>query len=208
LLYEVGILFTDVRNGADLLTDTVVRWTGPLPFVLGLLGAYLALVLWLRRRGERVDFGTLLPVLLESGIYALTMGTLIVFVMLDVLHVNPRLAVPAAGPATRLLMSVGAGVHEELVFRLLLVGGGAALLEKAGGMRRWKAVVLAVVASSLLFSGAHHVGTFGEPWRRGAITNRTQAGVVFAVRNPQRGRAGAVYTHALYDIYVMLIRGG
>src|SRR4030095_2224996 len=84
LIYQVGVLFTlPMLNGADFLTVFLFR-------NLGLSkGAYLAYtaavtvlfavgVMVLRRR-QRFDPKLILPVLIESAIYALTMGALIVF---------------------------------------------------------------------------------------------------------------------------------
>ena len=213
LLYELGVLFTDVMNGADLITQSLIRLVGVKGFVivqvaLGLI--MLGLILYLRRH-QRFNLRIFIPVLLESGIFALTMGTLIVFVMVDLLHIDPRLAAAAGDPVARagiferLVLSVGAGVHEELVFRLILLGGLAALGEHVLKQRRWVAVLAAFVISSVLFSLAHHVGPLGEPLRLGVFVYRAIAGMFFGALCQFRGFASAVYTHALYDIYVMIL---
>jgi len=102
---------------------------------------------------------------------------------------------------------VGAGVHEEIVFRLLLLNGLALLGDKVLGLRHWVAVMLAFVLSSLLFSAAHHVGPLGEELRVGVFVFRALAGLVFASLFQFRGFAIAVYTHSLYDVYVLMLRG-
>ncbi|MFV2034060.1 MAG: hypothetical protein ACC631_02910, partial [Halocynthiibacter sp.] len=66
--------------------------------------------------------------LLESAIYALTLGSFIVFVMQNLFGFGVGLATSAQAPAgsvppsyaTRAILSLGAGVYEELVFRLAL----------------------------------------------------------------------------------------
>ena len=140
------------------------------------------------------------------------MGSLICFVMIDFLHIDPKLLIGCstapehASTAAKLVLSLGAGVHEELLFRLIMVGGGVWLLTRALGLRRWLAVGIAMVVSSVLFSAAHHV-IGGEPFRVGAFTYRLLCGLVFATLFQTRGFAVAVYTHALYDIYVLIVRG-
>jgi hypothetical protein len=62
------------------------------------------------------------------------------------------------------------------------------------------------LVSSALFSAAHHVGPLGDPLRLGVFTYRMLAGIVFGLIFWFRGFAVAVYTHALYDMYVMLLR--
>jgi hypothetical protein len=217
VIYQIGVLsMPSTYNGADLVTSQMLH------LLHGKQGTYLAinvalalgfliLVLVLRRKNT-FDPRLFLPVLFESAIYALTMGSLICFVMIDFLHIDPKLAIACAagpeqaGPLAKLVLSLGAGVHEELIFRLVMVGGGVWLFERAFGFRRWLAIALAFAISSVLFSAAHHV-IGGEPFRVGAFTYRILCGLVFATIFQTRGFAVAVYTHALYDIYVLLVRG-
>jgi len=208
LFYAVAVLFSTVMNGADFITQNLLHLVG-LRGYLGvqavLLVGFVGMVLYLRRH-QRFHLGIFLPVVLESGIYALTMGTLIIFVM-DFIGVDPRLAAGRASPGllNSLVLSVGAGVHEELLFRLLLLNGLILLGDRVLGLRRWLALPLAVLVSSLLFSAAHHLGPLGEPVRLGVFVYRTLAGVLFAILYRTRGFAIAVYTHTLYDLYVMVI---
>jgi hypothetical protein len=216
-IYQIGVLLVpSVYNGADLLTSQMLR------LLHGNAGAYLAvnavlalafvvLVLVLRRKNH-FDARLFLPIFLESAIYAVTMGSLICFLMVDLLHIDPKLFIGcAAGPeqaslVAKLVLSLGAGVHEEIVFRLIMVGGGVWLFTRGFGLRRWLAIALAMLISSVLFSAAHHV-IGGEPFRVGAFVYRILCGLVFATIFQTRGFAVAVYTHALYDIYVLIVRG-
>ncbi|MGZ3441157.1 MAG: CPBP family intramembrane glutamic endopeptidase [Polyangia bacterium] len=216
VVYQIGVLsMPSTYNGADLVTSQMLHLLHGnagtyLAINVGLALAFLLLVLVLRRKNT-FDPRLFVPVLLESAIYALTMGSLICFVMIDFLHIDPKLAISCAtGPeqasaAAKLVLSLGAGVHEELLFRLIMVGGGVWLFERIG-LRRCIAIVLAFAVSSVLFSAAHHV-IGGEPFRVGAFTYRILCGLVFATIFQTRGFAVAVYTHALYDIYVLLVRG-
>jgi hypothetical protein len=210
-------------NGADLITSQMLRLLHGnaslyLLINVGLAAALVILMLVLRRKNS-FDPRLFVPVLLESAIYALTMGSLICFVMVDLLHVDPkmwiagaaRLAAAATGPeqadmAAKLVLSLGAGVHEELLFRLLMVGGGTWLLTQVVGVNKWVSIISAMLISSLLFSAAHHI-IGGEPFRVGAFVYRVLCGLVFATIFQTRGFAVAVYTHALYDIYVLIVRG-
>jgi hypothetical protein len=217
IIYQIGVLsIPSTYNGADLLTSQMLRLlhgNGTTYLLINsvLAVAFLILVLVLRRKNT-FDPRLFLPVLLESAIYALTMGSLICFVMIDFLHIDPKLLIGCsttpeqASPVAKIVLSLGAGVHEELVFRLIMVGGGVWLLTRGLGLRRWLAVGLAMIISSVLFSAAHHV-IGGEPFRVGAFTSRLLCGLVFATLFQTRGFAVAVYTHALYDIYVLIVRG-
>jgi membrane protease YdiL (CAAX protease family) len=215
LVYEGGVLLLGLseRNGVDLLTDEIGSRVGYGTFGILLIAVFGALLLYLRRT-QKFEWNALLPILLESGIYALSMGTLILFVMVDVLGVSPTLeatlpevpmAVRSHGPIAKVVLSFGAGIHEELFFRLLLFGGILAAGEQLG-VGRLKTLVVAYVVSSVLFSLAHHVGPFGDPLKLSIFLYRFLAGLFFAALYHLRGFAVAVYTHALYDVYVMLLR--
>ena len=104
------------------------------------------------------------------------------------------------GPLEIVVISAGAGLHEELIFRIGGVGGLGWLLSGLTGAKR--AWILALVISSVAFSLAHHIGPAGESFQFAAFTYRTLAGVVFALIYQVRGFAVAAWTHALYDVYV------
>jgi membrane protease YdiL (CAAX protease family) len=219
LAYQLAVVaLPDALNGADLFTGRMLALLGGarnyLLFNLGLLVAFVGLLVALRKK-QRFDLGLFAPVVLESTVYALSMGAVICYVMNAIgisptLHIaggHPSLAAAATpmelGLASRLALSLGAGVHEELVFRLGMVPGLTWLFEKGAGLGRVLGVLLAFVISSLVFSAAHHL-IGGEPWRLGVFTYRFFCGIIFATLFQLRGLGVAVYTHALYDIYVML----
>jgi hypothetical protein len=140
------------------------------------------------------------------------MGSLIIYVM-GLIGINPALQVaPAPAPTgvaggsvlARIAISLGAGVHEELVFRLALLSASLWLLHKVVALRRWLAVLVSFILTAALFSAAHHV-IGGEPWHVGAFVYRFFCGIFFAALFQWRGLAVAVYSHALYDVYVMVL---
>jgi hypothetical protein len=209
LIYQLGVLITPTMNGADFITRPLMdllRYDLRAYLLLsgGLVVAFVVVALYLRRKQE-FDWRLFVPVLLESTIYALTMGTLINLIM------NPfarhlAAGLPGIGTFDRFVLSLGAGVHEELLFRLILLSGIAALGYRVFRLPRFVAVLAAFVISSFLFSLAHHLGRHGDPLQLGVFVYRFLAGMVFATLYYCRSFAIAVYTHALYDIYVMLLR--
>jgi membrane protease YdiL (CAAX protease family) len=212
VFYEIGVLFTDVMNGADFITQTLLRLVGMKGFLAiqaGIVVVFIGFSLYLRR-DQSFDFSKIVPVLLESGIYALTMGTLILFVMTDLIGIDPRLAagggsIQEASLLDKVVLSVGAGFYEELVFRLILLSGLTFVGDRVLKLRRWIAVLLAFGITSVLFSAAHHIGPLGEPFRVGVFVYRMMAGLFFACLFQFRSFPIAVYTHALYDIYVLVL---
>lgn len=73
----------------------------------------------------------------------------------------------------------------DLPTRILLVGG-------------------AIVATSLLFSAIHYTGSLGDELTLYSFMFRFVAGVIFASLFYLRGFAVAVYTHAIYDVIVLV----
>lgn len=214
IIYQVGVLFTmPMLNGADFVTTLLFRHVGLttrgyLLFVAAVSLLLLITIAVLRRR-QQFNPAIVVPVLLESTIYALSMGSLIVLVMTNVLGISPRLAggsIEGQSLLTRFVMSIGAGVYEETVFRLGLLSGIAALFGQVLGASRWVAVPAAFLLSSVAFSAVHHIPPYGDPLTLGVFTFRALAGVFFGLLFWFRGYAVAVYTHALYDVYVLLLR--
>src|ERR1700690_1335882 len=111
IIYQIGVLFTlPMLNGADFVTTLLfaslgLTLKGYLLFLAAVVGVF-ALALALLKRKQHFNGKVLLPVLLESTIYSLTMGSLIVVLMTKVLGFSPNLAVglPDQGLGTRLVM--------------------------------------------------------------------------------------------------------
>jgi hypothetical protein len=209
LIYQLGILSGRGQNGVDYATRALIELSQRdlsryLVILAGMLVAYAAVVVLLRRK-DRFSPGAFVPMLAESTLYALIMGSIILFVLDQFARIMPGLAISGIGALDVVVISAGAGFHEELFFRVIIMGGVAWLLTGLTGPRR--AWVTAVVLSSLVFSLAHHLGPVGEPFTFAAFVYRTLAGVFFALVYQVRGFAVAAWTHALYDVYVLSLTG-
>src|SRR5690606_26510975 len=112
------------------------------------------------------------PVILEAAIYALTLGALGALVVEKLLGLGLTMG--------SLISALGAGVHEELVFRLGAFAGLVALLARTRLPRR-VSILIALAVSSALFAAAHHVGVHGEPFTAHAFAYRCVAGFAFGL---------------------------
>lgn len=207
LVYHLGLLVTDVRNGADTLTsvmlDIVDRSVlGYVTFLCALAFLLYALARRLEARGEFAP-KDLFRVLGEAALLGLGMRFVVGFLTSVVVAVPCFVGARRAGPIDVLVISSGAGFHEELVFRGLFFAGGAVLLV-ALGMSRVRALVAAALVSSLLFSLAHYVGPLGDPFALSSFVFRALAGLYLALVFHFRGFAVAAWTHALYDVGVLV----
>jgi hypothetical protein len=196
--YELGALAVNRVNGADVVTRALYAAVGSRTLYLLVHAAVAALFLvWIRRgsRWSTLRLDVALPVVLEAAIYALTLGALVTLVIDRLLG----LSLGGVGPG-QIVGALGAGVHEEAVFRLALIGGAVSLLRDV--LPRKLVVALAIAGSSILFAFAHHWA--GEPWSLHAFAFRVAAGVAFALIFWFRSLAHAVYAHVLYDLLVAL----
>jgi len=209
LTYQIGLLASrSGGSGVDFITNGLVllcsySFTSYLALLAVMLFGYAALLSWLRHRGN-FDPRRFVPTLLEAGVYALAMGSLILFVLRKFVEILPLRAGDAGvvgSPIDILVISAGAGFHEELVFRLALMGGLIWLFRRRMGA--FASLALALSISSLLFAAAHHGGAGSEAFTLGAFAYRSLAGIYFGVIYAFRGFAVAVWTHALYDLYVL-----
>jgi hypothetical protein len=102
---------------------------------------------------------------------------------------------------------LGAGVYEELLFRLIFLSLVGWILSRMRALRG-PAMAIAVVLTSLTFAAAHYVGPYGEPVQpfRSAFwfsfSFRFLAGAFFGTLFVYRGFGIAAGTHAAYDILV------
>lgn len=97
-------------------------------------------------------------------------------------------------------MGIGAGVYEELVFRLLLISFvvmiGVDLLRLS---RTWVTAV-AIALSSLAFAAHHHYPFGMEPFNPTAFAFRAVAGAYLAIIFWYRGYGSAAGCHAAYNV--------
>jgi hypothetical protein len=199
LAYEIGVLFAGHVNGADVVTRSLYGAVGSRGGYLLIHAVFaLAFLLWVRRdrRWTTLSIEVAAPVILEAAVYALTLGAL------GALIVERLLGLGITG--SEIVSALGAGVHEELVFRLGAMTGLVALLGRSSLVDRRVAVALALVGSAVLFAAAHHLGSHGEVFTAHAFAYRCVAGIVFGLVFWCRSLAHAVYAHALYDIVVAL----
>jgi hypothetical protein len=104
----------------------------------------------------------------------------------------------------RLMISLGAGLYEELLFRVLLVSAFTLIARRALGWKPLAAGVAATLLSALIFSIFHYIGPLGDPWELQSFVFRLIAGLFFSGLYVLRGFGIAAWTHALYDVIVLV----
>jgi membrane protease YdiL (CAAX protease family) len=211
-IYEGGVLWlggedpANLRNGADAwirlgLEKIGVEQAGLAPALLAV--AFLGWS-WFVRRSKPGDLvGVVAGMGIESvvfalGLWALCRASLPVLENLGVTLAISPMPNEAAG---RVVTFVGAGIYEEALFRLVILGGVGCLLRYIG-VPPPTAATIAVLVSAILFSAAHHIGPYGEPFHAGRFAFRFLAGLYFALLYQFRGFGVAAGAHACYDVMV------
>lgn len=120
-------------------------------------------------------------------------------------ELNQSSPLPTAALGPRLVSYLGAGVYEEVMFRLALLPLAVFLLQGVFRMPVKWAAVAAIFVTSLTFSVAHYIGPSGEPFSLFSFTFRTTAGCFFATVFMLRGFGITVGCHALYDVLVGIL---
>jgi membrane protease YdiL (CAAX protease family) len=217
-VYGLGILISpDAQNGVDFITQWLYVGSHQLgPWrnqaYLGFYGSLIAANVWLLRwltRQNRLSLNYFLPLLVECGLYAMVTGTLSAMVTRDVTHALHAIPLAAGavqyGPIDGVVVSAGAGLHEELVFRLGMIGVIGRLWLGQQWRQPSRQLLGLLVFSSLIFSLAHYLGP--EQPALSSFVFRTVSGLVFGTLFLLRGFAVAAWTHALYDVWVIVLVG-
>ncbi len=214
-LYELLIVFANrsavaqVRVSSEMWLKQlllVVGDHGLIAFGVAVLVAGIA-VFWNDRK-KNIPFRPryFLWMLLESAAYAVVIALLVANLVQAILPMLAQ-AAPIEGLAMKLALSVGAGLYEELLFRVLLVGMLFWALRRIMGSRAL-AYAIAALVGAFLFSLMHYIGPLGDPFQPGSFLFRMLFGLALNVVFLWRGFGVAAWTHALYDVMVLVLLDG
>jgi membrane protease YdiL (CAAX protease family) len=210
--YEAGVLVMGpeaVRNGADAWLRQFLELIGFGQYFLLPVLTVCILLGWhhTTRRPWRLSRGLLWGMAAECLPLAICLWLLARLQGILLQAVAQPIGLSIRSIIQYAVSYLGAGIYEELLFRLILLSLLVWGLGRLGvGPRR--RLVAAVLLSSLLFSVAHYVGPCGDrlQWSSFLFWNtflfRFLAGVFFALLFVYRGFGIAAGAHAAYDILV------
>ncbi len=120
-------------------------------------------------------------------------------------------SMPEQSLAAKIVTGIGAGIYEELVFRLILICFLLFLFQDIIRTTHINSIVLSVLISAGLFSAHHHINFFNgqmstvDPFDFTRFVFRTIAGIYFAILFAFRGFGITAGTHAFYNIIAVFI---
>ncbi len=224
LLYHVTVVFLGVQNATDVVTGTLLRLSagdrGRYLLATVAIGVVFAGTFALLGRGQAFRPRKFAQIALESVVYAILMRIVAANVV-GRLFMGPS-SIADEGRFVGFVMSLGAGFYEELAFRVVLFGLGAKLLvwlfahqavELTGtapaSRFSWRSLGVMVawsVVSAGIFSAVHYVGPLSDSFDLVSFSFRAVLGLALTLIYVSRGFAAAVWTHAVYDVWVLVFR--
>ena len=211
-IYELGIIFANtndlisLRNGADSIMRETLEIFGIFGFYgIGAIFLLSAIIVFLFHKKYlheiifKIDY--LFLMMVESFFWSI-----LLFLFMSFILKNSHLLI--LGNHSKILMqqvilSVGAGIYEELVFRVFLI---AVISVMVGFVFQWKGTLknwLAMVISASLFSYFHFVGEFGDWFSFDIFVIRFFAGIALGSLYFIRGFGITAWTHSIYDLIVL-----
>jgi hypothetical protein len=209
LAYELGTLYF-MDGSAEGHPQQIIAFVmmrrffemfGATVSYLPALAVVSVLLSWHVARGDawtvRVD--VLAGMVVESAVLAVP-----VLVIGYVLSTYLPLAAGSSQTRELVILSIGAGVYEELIFRLVLLNVLSLLLHNALQLKGWWVGALMVLTSGVLFSAYHRLGDSGA-LRVQPFLFRTLAGIYFALLFLARGFGITAASHAAYDVLIVML---
>lgn len=212
LLYEVLIFLAQpnteqvVRISVDIWIKTLFSYIGQdvlsitLIFV-ALLGVY---VLYRERnRLSSLKLSYFFSMLIEASAYAFLLALLITTTVSGLLQMIQISPVESLSTLQQMALSLGAGLYEELFFRVILVSVLLFVFKKIFA-KQYAAFITAMILAAAIFSFVHYIGVFGDPFTLGSFLFRFLFGLALNAIYIWRGFGMAAWTHAIYDLMVIV----
>lgn len=219
VLYEVGsAMYLSGEEGArqSILAQKLL---GDFFEVFGVVGLFLpgialltVLLVWHFLTGDRWRIHP--PVI--GGMFAESVAWTLPLLVLGAVHsrATERLAAAALASAgdlytlpwqARLTISIGAGLYEEMLFRMVLIALLHLILADLLRVRSGAAGAIAVLGAAVAFALYHNttLPTGAIDWPR--LVFLTAAGAYLGALYAVRGFGIAAGTHAVYDILVLVL---
>jgi hypothetical protein len=206
------------RNGADILVRHIAALIGldKLPILLFIILVLIAVIAGYYRNVYKITIRGyfFLFMLVESAILAIVLEALITntsSLFIYAIRHFPLSAGGAGGPNLweQLMLSLGAGLYEEFVFRLVCLGAllqvGTMLFQDPTHRFFSLKTFFALMFSSLIFSGFHYVQFYGGyNFDLESFIFRAIGGIYLSIIFLLRGFGISAWTHAFYDIFSVL----
>jgi membrane protease YdiL (CAAX protease family) len=221
VLYELGAMI--YLTGPDGQPKTIAAW-GMLARVFeaaGAVGLHLpafllltVLLIWhvLQRDPWTLRLPVLAGMAMESFVWTIPLTILAILLVgretaAAAMQAEAEGGIMSLPWQARLTISAGAGLYEELLFRMIAIAAAHALLVDVVRLPGWLGGILAVVVSALAFALYHRVPVADNPAALAVLGFYFTAGLYFGSLYLLRGFGIVVAVHMLYDILALVVIG-
>jgi membrane protease YdiL (CAAX protease family) len=210
LIYEIGVFTISVndivilRNGADVLMRQVLGLFGiygvygfSASFMIGFMVAFLRQKKSLETTVIKGEY--LIWMFFESICWGVLLFILMGFTA-------PFLIANSTGTMLQqVVLSIGAGIYEEFVFRVIFIAGFGSILGFIFQWKKFAKITCGIILSAALFSLFHFMGDYGEEPNFSVFMMRFIAGIFLGFIYVFRGFGPAAYAHTVYDLIILTI---
>lgn len=197
---------SNIKNAADVIIKTpfsVFGKNGSLIFNSLVIVFLFVSVFYIEKKYQFSSI-IFIPMLTESLAYALFIGYGVGSVVYRVLFTYVLARPFSSGKFPGIILSVGAGVYEEIVFRLLLLSTLYFIFTNLLKIKKPIGVTISIILGAVVFTSIHYVGTLSDNFTYTNFMFRLLSGLVLSTIFMLRGLGIAVYTHSIYDVLSVL----
>ncbi|MCF6238020.1 MAG: CPBP family intramembrane metalloprotease [Candidatus Marinimicrobia bacterium] len=205
-IYEIGILiifrdsFFELRNSGEILVRNLFTYLGLTdPSIISGLLVTIFLVVMIRgyqiekKPGLQANF--FIYMLLESMLW----GGLL-YVVMQLFTRLPLQIISFEDKLANLNLALGAGIFEELIFRMIVISALLVVLEQGLSIPEGWSISFAIFISAGIFAAFH---LLMEPYSLPIFAQRVFAGILLGILYRYRGYGVNVYAHVVYNILIL-----
>ena len=97
-------------------------------------------------------------------------------------------------------LAIGAGIFEELIFRLVLISAILVILQKGLSLNQSWSVPIAIILGSIVFAAFH---LLMEVFTPAIFGQRVFGGILLGILFRFRGYGISVYAHVIYNMLIL-----
>lgn len=207
IIYEIGIFLISsqdlpiIRNGADVLLRKLLETIGlsgvygmGLLLFIGIVIAYLINKSKFKKLSinnnyflimifESLFWSVILFIILSQGQLLLGKGTAKLLMQ-------------------QIVLSIGSGIFEEFVFRVISVSGLAIIVGLFFKNQYFLKISISIIIAAVIFSVFHFIGEYADTPKISLFLLRFVAGIVLGYIYILRGFGIAAYSHSFYNLIV------
>ncbi len=205
-IYEFGILFLfqdsffELRNSGEILLWSVFTKLGlNNPYIVSTI--LLSIFLFVMIRGYQVEKKP--GINANYFIYMLLEGMLwggVIFIALQLFTQLPLQIITFEEKLSNMNLAIGAGIFEELIFRMILISAFLVILERGLSLSSNWAALIAIFLAACVFAAFH---LFMEMYSFPIFTQRVFGGVLLGVLYRYRGYGISVYSHIIFNFLIL-----